>query len=121
MVASVLLTAVLGGQRYLYCRAMNEVMTRANCACACSHTPDDGTTSVTSDNACVEARELGRLVSFSLVEGLTIPPAAVLAVLPAPAPQPVLSDSRATGASHPIRAGPFFPTSSRSHLMVFLT
>ena len=121
MVASVLLTAILGGQRYLYCRAMNEVMTRANCACACSHTPDDGTTSVTGDNACVEARELGRLVSFSLVEGLTIPPAAVLAVLPAPAPQPILSDSRANGASHPIRAGPFFPTSSRSHLMVFLT
>src|SRR5438105_7137248 len=70
VVSSVLLAAMLGGQRYLYCYSMNEVMTRATCACATAHAPDEAT-SVGIQNDCFEARMLGRLASFALVGQVT--------------------------------------------------
>jgi hypothetical protein len=119
---SVVLTAILGGQRYLYCRAMNEIMPSATCECAKARTSGDGTATFDRENDCVEARVLGRLASFAPVgDVLVVPPAALLVVLPSSLPEPRPSLGLEASAKHPIRAGPPGPTAARAQLMVFLT
>jgi len=120
-VTAVVLTAILGGQRYLYCRSMNQVMARATCECARTHVGEVGVASLGVDTDCFEVRELGRLVTFALPGDMAVPAAALMAILPPPVPEGVPSEAFTTGASHPIRAGPFSPTAARAHLMVFLT
>src|ERR1041384_8038637 len=120
-VTAVILTAILGGQRYLYCRSMDQVMTRATCACARTHVAEVGVALLGVDTDCFEVRELGRLVTFALPGDMAVPAAAFVAILPPPVPEGVPSEAFTTGAIHSIRAGPFSPTAARVRLMVFLT
>jgi hypothetical protein len=115
----VALTAMMGGQRYLYCRAMGEIMTET-CDCARTHTDESGGVAIGA-NDCFEVRYLGRLVSFTIGSEFVVPPAGLLATLPAPAVEMPPSNAGITSVEHPIRAGPHSPTASRSQLMVFLT
>src|SRR5262249_1467387 len=108
-------------QRYLYCRMMNQVMTRSACECAQAHRSEGGAPSIDADSDCFEARVLDRLVSFSPVGDVSIPAAPWVAMLPATYGEHIPSPSVTTAARYPIRAGPSSPTSVRAVLMVFLT
>jgi hypothetical protein len=120
-VTAVVLTAILGGQRYMYCRSMNQVMTDGCCECARGRAPADGVALLGVDNDCFEVRVLGRLVAFALPGDMAVPAAALVAILPPPVPDRLPARGFTTGARHPIRAGPFSPTATRARLMVFLT
>jgi hypothetical protein len=114
------LTAIMGGQRYLYCRAMGEIMTDTMCSCAQPKSGEDGAVAV-GPSDCFEVRELSRLVSFTVDGDFVVPAAGLRATLPAPVVDTPPSSAVFTFADRPIRAGPFSPTAHRSQLMVFLT
>ena len=118
---AVAMTAIMGGQRYLYCRAMEEIMSATTCECAPGPEDVDRPGGAAILNDCFEVRFLHRLVSFTITEHPPVPEATLVAILP-PAPQ-IAPPLRAifTKAEHPIRAGPFSPSASRAQLMVFLT
>ena len=118
--AAVTLTAILGGQRYFYCRAMAEIMP-PTCHCARASADEAGTTAVGVLNDCFEVRFLDRLVSFTIADDIAVPAAGLVAILPPAAPATPLVTANLKRTEHPIRAGPFSPTASRSQLMVFLT
>jgi hypothetical protein len=117
--SAVLLAALLGGQRYLYCRAMGEVMSKT---CACAHAEQDreGRTAIGTSNDCFEVRALSRLVSFTVSEGFAVPPAAFSTLLPVLSPAVPPPGALSLWTSRPIRAGPSSPAASRAVLMVFL-
>jgi hypothetical protein len=118
--AAVAATAIMGGQRYLYCRAMGEIMTDTTCSCAQPKSSEDGAVAI-GPRDCFEVRQLHRLVSFTIASDFVVPPAGLVATLPAPVVDTAPSSAVLTYVAHPIRAGPFSPTSRRSQLMVFLT
>jgi hypothetical protein len=120
-VAAVALATVLGGQRYLYCLAMDQIMTEATCACAQSHADAEEQLALRVDNRCFEVRFLGRLVSFTVADALAVPSTPLVAILAVPSLAVPPSSALLAGADHPIRAGPFSPTANRAKLMVFLT
>ena len=119
--AVVALTAILGGQRYFYCRAMDEIMTRTTCDCAQVSADQEDHTAVGALNDCFEVRFLDRLVSFTIGDDIAVPAASLVAILPPTAPAASLVTANLKRTEHPIRAGPFSPTASRAQLMVFLT
>jgi hypothetical protein len=119
--AAVALTAIMGGQRYLYCRAMDEIMTEATCDCSKSHSNENGADAISVLNDCFEVRYLSRLVTFTVGDELMVPPASLLTTLAVPAVEVPPPNAVLTAAEHPIRAGPLSPAASRSQLMVFLT
>jgi len=119
--AAVTMTAILGGQRYFYCRAMDEVMSPATCGCAQATADAEGKTTVGLLNDCFEVRYLDRLVSFTIGNDIVVPAPSLLTFLPPAPPVTPLATASLKRADHPIRAGPFSPTASRAHLMVFLT
>jgi hypothetical protein len=120
-ITAVILTTLLGGQRYFYCRPMDRIMTHTHCACAQTPSDDDGQTRIGVLNDCFETRFVRRLVSFTIGADLAIPPATMTAVLTAAHVAPPLSNLIFAETAHPIRAGPFSPTALRAQLMVFLT
>ena len=115
-----LLATLLGGQRYFYCRMMNEVMSPAECACA---TPIDRQEQVAigASHDCLELRTLDRLHSYTVGADWVVPPASLVATLPAPLPACTPEGRQAVTNDHPIRAGPESPAAARARLMVFLT
>jgi len=119
--AAVALTAIMGGQRYFYCRAMDQIMSETTCDCGRASIDDGDETAVGILNDCFEVRFLDRMVSFTVDGDFAVPATHLLAILPIPAPDMPPSNAILTGAEHPIRAGPLSPTASRSKLMVFLT
>jgi hypothetical protein len=119
MIAAVALATILGGQRYLYCRSMGEIMTRATCECAQQHSEGAASISVLYD--CFDVRYLDRLLSNTAAAGLDVAGAPFVAVLPAPGADALPPAPTVVRAEHPIRAGPYSPTAARSRLMVFLT
>jgi hypothetical protein len=120
-VTAVALTAVMGGQRYLYCRAMDQIMTQTTCECAGATADAEGQGSPGIFADCFEVRFLEHLVSFTVGADFAVPAAPLLAVLPVPGPALTPAGVLLGDADHPIRAGPFSPTASRAQLMVFLT
>ncbi len=119
--AAIMATAILGGQRYFYCRAMNEIMTQVTCDCGQASADDEGQTAVGVLNDCFDVRFLGRLVSFTIAADIAVPAAGLVALSPPVVPVTPPAMASLKGADHPIRAGPFSPTGSRAQLMVFLT
>ena len=119
--AAVTLTATMGGQRYFYCRAMDEIMAETTCDCGQGSADDQGTTAVGALNDCFEVRFLDRMVSFTTGDDFAVPPASLVAILPATVPITTPVTASLTRADPPIRAGPFSPAASRAQLMVFLT
>jgi hypothetical protein len=120
MIAAIALATVFGGQRYLYCRSMGEVMTGATCQCA-QHHDSEGATSISVLYDCFDVRYLDRLLSNTAAAGLDIAGAPFVAELPALGVDALPSSSAVVRAEHPIRAGPYSPSAARSRLMVFLT
>jgi hypothetical protein len=120
-ITAVALATVLGGHRYLFCRTMGEVMTRATCECAQRHIDDESGTAVSPLNDCFEVRFVDRLSSATVDPTVIIAAAPILAVLPIEGFALWPSKSVVTRADHPIRAGPYSPTAVRAQLMVFLT
>jgi hypothetical protein len=120
-VVAVIFATLLGGQRYSYCRAMDEIMVQPKCECARSHQGEEGRASLDIDYDCFEARVLPRLVSFTVGAELAVPEAGLLAVLPAQHLEALPSNAIQVRADQPIRAGPFSPAAFRAQLMVFLT
>ena len=118
---AVTLTATMGGQRYFYCRAMDEIMTETSCDCGEGSVDDEGGTAVGALNDCFEVRFLDRLVSFTTGDDFPVPPASLVAILSITTPITTPVTASLTRADHPIRAGPFSPAASRAQLMVFLT
>jgi hypothetical protein len=119
--AAVTLTAILGGQRYFYCRAMDEIMAPSTCDCAQASADGAGATAVGVLNDCFEVRFLDRLVSFTVGHDIAVPAASLVAILPPAIPVTPMVTANLKRTEQPIRAGPFSPTASRSQLMVFLT
>jgi hypothetical protein len=119
--AAVTFTAILGGQRYFYCRAMDQIMSETCCGCTRDHVDRSDQTSVGSLNDCVEVRFLRRMVSFTVVADFSVPAAGLVGILPSPALEVGPFHVTRTGLEHSIRAGPRSPAASRSQLMVFLT
>ena len=119
-IAAVGLATVLGGKQYLYCRAMDQIMTQANCDCARTHSDDGDQTAVGALNDCFEVRALGRLVSFTVGSDFAVPEARLVAILPDFAQGPLRANALITGDELPIRAGPRSPAAARALLMVFL-
>jgi hypothetical protein len=117
---ALLLTTLLGGQQYFYCRVMGRVMPRT-CACATAHVdPSEGSVDVVH-NDCWELRSVARLLSLGAPNGIDVHPASIAAIVPPIFSAPVSSAPCAFTVRHPIRAGPYSPTSARSKLMVYLT
>ena len=106
---AVAMAAIMGGQRYLYCRAMDEIMSETTCDCASGPRDVAGQGDAAILNDCFEVRFLHRLVSFTITEHERVPEANLVAILPLP---PVLApplQAPFTKAEQPIRAGPFSP------------
>jgi len=118
---AVTLTATMGGQRYFYCRAMDEIMTETSCDCGQGSVDDEGGTAVGALNDCFEVRFLDRLVSFTIGDDIAVPAASLVAILSPAAPVTLPATASLKRADRPIRAGPFSPAASRAQLMVFLT
>jgi hypothetical protein len=121
MVVAVALATILGGQRYLYCRAMDQIMTHAACECARTYSSGQDCAVLDALNDCFEVRVLGRLVSFTVAADPGVPTAPLVAVLPAFPLELPRTNALLASADHPIRAGPFSPSAVRAQLMVFLT
>jgi hypothetical protein len=121
MVVAVALATIVGGQRYLYCRGMEQIMTGAACACATPDTRGQEGAALGALNDCLEIRVLGRLLASAAAGHPAVPAAAWVAVLPAAPSELPRSSAPVVGVDHPIRAGPFSPSAVRAQLMVFLT
>jgi hypothetical protein len=118
---AVALATLLGGQRYFYCRAMDQIMSHPTCECAQAHNDELDCVAINAANDCFEVRSLHRLVSFTVGSDLGVPAAGLVGVLPAFDPEFPSSKGVVMGAEHPIRAGPYSPAAARANLMVFLT
>ena len=120
-IAAVALASVFGGQQYLYCRAMGEVMARGACECGQREVAEGYGASLVVFNDCFDVRFLDRLLSTSGGGNLVIAGPSLVAVLPANDSQPHPAKAVVQQAEHPIRAGPYSPAAVRARLMVFLT
>jgi hypothetical protein len=118
--AALLLTTLLGGQRYFYCRVMRQVMAQT-CACAPAHRDPTHQSVVAIANDCWEVRVVARLLSLGAVSGVDVQAASSFAIAPEILSAAPPSAACAFPASHSIRAGPFSPAAARSRLMVYLT
>jgi len=115
----VALSATMGGQRYLLCRAMNEIM-EPTCPCA-QRAANDEQPSNRIFNDCFDVRYLDRLGSFTVGADFAVPAAPLVAVLPTPSPVSRPARVVFENSEQPIRAGPFSPAANCAQLMVFLT
>ena len=115
----VTLSAIMGGQRYLFCHSMNEIM-EPTCPCALRAASDEQPSNRIF-NDCFEVRYLDRLASFVVGADFAVPAAALVAVLPTPSPLSRPARVVFENTEQAIRAGPFSPAANCAQLMVFLT
>ena len=120
-VLALTLATFFGGQRYLFCRPMNRIVTETDCPCVRASKKSPSAPAIGVVNDCFELRVIQRLVSFTIGSDFAVPPAALTSRLPAFNILSPRADSVAHRADQPIRAGPFSPTAIRAQLMVFLT
>ena len=120
-VLAVALSALFGGRTYLFCRAMNRVMSEPACCCAHAERSQPGQPAVDARKSCVELRVAPALLSFTIASDVAVPAAGILGVLPAVRLEPAGSAAVRDDGGRAIRAGPFSPAASRAKMMVFLT
>jgi hypothetical protein len=121
MVVAVALAALFGGRTYLFCRAMNRVMSEPACCCSHAERPAPGQAAVDARPQCFEVRVVSGLVSFTIGSDLAVAPAGLLGLLPAVPPEVASSAVVRDDGARAIRAGPFSPAALRASLMVYLT
>jgi hypothetical protein len=120
-VLAVTAAALFGGRTYLFCRAMNCIMSEPACCCAHVERSETGQAAAQAGGNCFEVRVVAGLVSFTIASDVAVAAASLSGVLPTvPLRVPQSAAVRDDGA-RAIRAGPFSPTASRANLMVFLT
>jgi hypothetical protein len=117
--AAVLMATSLGGRRYLYCRAMDRIMTEGTC-CGGAH-DDPGFTAGCKANDCFDVRTLDRLSSATVPSDHAIAPASLVGFLSDAAVDAFVSSNSGAHGEPLIRAGPYSPAGARAQLMVFLT
>jgi hypothetical protein len=117
---ALILSSVLGGQRYLYCRAMGEIMT-PTCDCARAHAPEQGQPWTSIESDCFEVRTLDRLAPSAWDRSSSFRPRGSLrfcrppfAVRRQPMRSRRLQDVR-------FEQDPFSPIAAQAKLTVFLT
>ena len=119
-IVAVALATLFGGHRYLYCRPMNRIVANTDCPCARGPKEAPNAPAISVLNDCFELRVIHRLASFTVGSDVAVPPATLMARLPAFDMMAPRSGGLTHGADQPIRAGPFSPTALRAQLMVFL-